>query len=47
MRRRKIRRLMLHAASLELPQGDYTPEQVINAPLPAEFELLIEQAAGN
>ena len=45
MRRRKIRRLMLHAASLELPQGNYTPEQVINAPLPAEFELLIEQAA--
>ncbi len=45
MRRRKIRRLMLHAASLELPQSDYSPEQVINAPLPAEFEMLIDQAA--
>jgi len=45
LRRRKIRRLMLHAASLELPQSDYSPEQVINAPLPAEFEMLIDQAA--
>jgi 23S rRNA pseudouridine955/2504/2580 synthase len=45
MRRRNIRRLMLHAASLELPQGEFSAEQVINAPLPVEFEMLIEQAA--
>ena len=42
MRRRGIRRLMLHAASLELPHSDYTPEIVINAPLPAEFQLLMD-----
>jgi 23S rRNA pseudouridine955/2504/2580 synthase len=42
MRERKIRRLMLHAASLELPPGEYSPEQVINAPLPAEFEALMD-----
>ena len=41
MRQRKIRRLMLHAASLELPNSDYTPEVVINAPLPAQFESLM------
>jgi 23S rRNA pseudouridine955/2504/2580 synthase len=44
MRQRKIRRLMLHAASLELPQSDYTPEIVINAPLPEQFELLMSGA---
>jgi 23S rRNA pseudouridine955/2504/2580 synthase len=44
MRQRKIRRLMLHAASLELPQSDYTPEIVINAPLPKQFELLMSDA---
>lgn len=44
MRRRKIRRLMLHAASLDLPASEFCPEQVINAPLPAEFEMLIDQA---
>ena len=42
MRRRGVRRLMLHAASLELPRSDYTPEIVINAPLPAEFQLLMD-----
>lgn len=41
MRKRKIKRLMLHAASLELPLTEFTPEIVINAPLPAEFENLI------
>ena len=41
MRQRGIRRLMLHAASLELPQTDYTPEIVINAPLPKPFEILM------
>jgi hypothetical protein len=41
MRRRGIRRLMLHAASLELPQTDYTSELVINAPLPAPFDILL------
>ncbi len=44
MRKQGIRRLMLHAASLELPHSDYTPEIVINAPLPAQFEKLINQA---
>ena len=38
MRKQGIRRLMLHASSLELPKGKYTPEVVINAPLPVEFE---------
>ena len=45
MRRRGIRRLMLHAASLELPAGEYSPEIVINAPLPPEFDGL-EQGGG-
>ena len=40
MRQRGVRRLMLHAASLELPRTDYTPELVVNAPLPPEFERL-------
>lgn len=44
MRQRKIRRLMLHAASLELPNSDYTPEIVINAPLPVQFENLMNDA---
>ena len=44
MRKRKIRRLMLHAASLELPNSDYTPEIVINAPLPVQFENLMSDA---
>ena len=40
MRKRGINRLMLHASSLELPGSKYTPELVVNAPLPAEFEQL-------
>ena len=44
LRRRGIRRLMLHASSLELPLCVYTSEIVINAPLPAEFELLLAEA---
>lgn len=40
MRKRRIRRLMLHASSLELPRSKYTPELVVNSPLPAEFEQL-------
>jgi len=47
MRKHGIRRLMLHASSLELPQGKYTPEVVINAPLPAEFELLFDRIDGS
>ena len=47
MRKRGIRRLMLHASSLELPQGKYTPEIVINAPLPAEFEQLFGHFGDN
>ena len=47
MRKRGIRRLMLHASSLELPQGKYTPEVVINAPLPAEFEQLFGSTDDN
>ncbi len=42
MRQSKIKRLMLHAASLELPTTDYTQERIINAPLPAEFERLFK-----
>ncbi len=38
MRARGLRRLMLHAASLDLPGGRYTPEQIVSAPMPAEFE---------
>ncbi len=41
MRQRGVRRLMLHATSLELPNSDYTSEIVINAALPTEFEQLI------
>ena len=41
MRKRGVRRLMLHASNLELPQGKYTPEVVINAPLPDEFEQFV------
>jgi 23S rRNA pseudouridine955/2504/2580 synthase len=44
MRQRNVRRLMLHAASLELPHSDYTPDIVINAPLPKPFELLMHGA---
>ena len=40
MRKTGINRLMLHASSLELPGSKYTPELVVNAPLPAEFEQL-------
>jgi 23S rRNA pseudouridine955/2504/2580 synthase len=47
MRKRGIRRLMLHASSLELPQGKYTPEVVINAPLPAEFDQLFGGVGDN
>jgi 23S rRNA pseudouridine955/2504/2580 synthase len=47
MRKLGIRRLMLHASSLELPLGKYTPEVVINAPLPAEFELLLDSIDDN
>jgi len=42
MRKIGVRRLMLHASSLELPPGKYTPEIVIHAPLPAEFEQLFD-----
>ena len=45
MRQRNIKRLMLHAASLELPFCDYTSEVVINAPLPTEFERLLGEAS--
>jgi len=44
MRKHKISRLMLHASSLELPPGKFTPELVVNAPLPKEFEQLIGAA---
>jgi 23S rRNA pseudouridine955/2504/2580 synthase len=44
MRQRNVRRLMLHAASLELPHSDYTPDIVINAPLPKSFESLMNGA---
>jgi len=44
MRNLGVRRLMLHAASLELPISDYTSEIVINAPVPDEFEQLLASA---
>lgn len=44
MRKLGARRLMLHAASLELPISDYTSEVVINAPVPEEFERLLASA---
>jgi len=47
MRKQGIRRLMLHASSLELPAGKYTPEIVINAPLPTEFEQLFGSIGDN
>ncbi len=42
MRRQGVRRLMLHATSLELPDCDYFQERVVNAPLPIEFERLMD-----
>ena len=45
MRRRNLRRLMLHAASLELPAGNCCAEIVINAPLPPEFDIPTSGAA--
>ena len=44
MRQRKIRRLMLHAISLELPNSDYTPAIIVNAPLPVQFDRLMSGA---
>ena len=41
MRKRKIKRLMLHAARLELPETKYSKEMVINATLPASFKELM------
>jgi 23S rRNA pseudouridine955/2504/2580 synthase len=41
MRKKGIKRLMLHASRLELPASDFCPEIVINAPLPGEFEKLL------
>ena len=41
MRGKNVKRLMLHAKSLELPCGEYNPDLVVNAPLPQEFEILI------
>jgi 23S rRNA pseudouridine955/2504/2580 synthase len=41
MRRRGVKRLMLHAACLEFPASDYTQELVINAALPDEFEAYV------
>ncbi len=43
MRKLGVRRLMLHASSLELPASKYTPEIVVNAPLPNEFEQLFDR----
>ncbi len=40
MRARGLRRLMLHALSLDLPGGRFTPERIVNSPLPVEFERL-------
>ena len=40
LRARGLRRLMLHAVSLDLPGGRFIPEQIIGSPLPDEFERL-------
>ena len=45
MRQRGIKRLMLHASSLELPGSDYTSEIVINAPPPSAFEAVFDSGA--
>ena len=42
MRKRGIKRLMLHASRLELPRTEFNPEIVINAQLPDLFNRLIE-----
>ena len=42
MRKRGIKRLMLHASRLELPRTEFNPEIVINANLPDLFNRLIE-----
>jgi 23S rRNA pseudouridine955/2504/2580 synthase len=40
MKKRGVRRLMLHASRLELPQTDFSSETVINANLPEAFNRL-------
>jgi 23S rRNA pseudouridine955/2504/2580 synthase len=40
MKKRGVRRLMLHASRLELPQTDFSSEVVINASLPEAFDRL-------
>ena len=42
MRKRGIKRLMLHASRLELPATEFNPEIVVNAKLPELFNRLIE-----
>jgi 23S rRNA pseudouridine955/2504/2580 synthase len=41
MKKRGVKRLMLHASRLELPQTDFNPEVVINADLPDIFNKLM------
>jgi 23S rRNA pseudouridine955/2504/2580 synthase len=45
MRKLGIKRLMLHASSLELPRTEFNPEIVINAALPVLFNRLINAHA--
>ncbi len=45
MRKRGIKRLMLHASRLELPQTRFSPEIVVNANAPEVFQRLIEALA--
>lgn len=45
MRKRGIKRLMLHASRLELPQTEFSPEIVVNANAPEVFQRLIEAHA--
>ena len=42
MRKRGLKRLMLHAARLELPGTEFNPEIVINATIPKVFNDLME-----
>jgi 23S rRNA pseudouridine955/2504/2580 synthase len=45
IRKRGVKRLMLHATRLELPATGFNPEIVINAKLPAIFDRLIDADA--
>ena len=45
MRKQGVKRLMLHASRLELPQTEFNPELVVNANPPDSFNQLMKQNA--